>query len=92
MTSSPVATLLYKGPSFAHLIGSGADVSIIKHSVVKAVNGVIRPNESVRAFSGFGTQIVYTIGVCDLIIINVLPTLTLSVVPREVDVINDGML
>lgn len=96
MNNTPIATLLCKqqGLSFSYLIDSGADVSIIKHSVVKALNGIIQPNESVRAFTGFGTQIVHAIGTCDLII--VLPTLTLevcftvvpdNVVPGNIDVI-----
>lgn len=80
--------------SFSYLIDSGADVSIIKHSVVKTLNSAIKPNHNTRAFVGIGSGVVYTIGVCDLII--VLPTLTLDisfvvvpdhVVPGELDLI-----
>lgn len=91
-----MATLLCKNYafSFVYLIDSGADVSLIKHSVVKTLNGNIRQDGQVRAFSGLGSKAVYTIGVCDLII--VLPTLTLEIdfyvvpdftVPGDVDVI-----
>lgn len=80
--------------SITYLIDSGADVSLVKHSIVKAVDGVIKTNRDVRAFAGLGAQIVYTMGVCDLLI--VLPTLTLEieflvvpdhVIPGDIDTI-----
>lgn len=91
-----MATLLCKNsaPSFTYLIDSGADVSIIKQSVVKTLSASIKTDDKVRAFSGFGTQLVYGIGMCD--IITVMPNLTLdisytvvpdSVVPANIDVI-----
>lgn len=69
-------------------------MSIIKHSIVKTLNGNIKPSENVSAFSGLGARIVQTIGVCD--VITVLPTVTLeinfvvvpdSAIPGNIDVI-----
>lgn len=58
------------------------------------MNCTITPNSSARALVGFGTQVVYSIGSCDLII--VLPEITLEisftvvpddVMPSDIDII-----
>lgn len=96
MSTTPIATVLCeeKALSYTYLIDTGAELSIIKHSVVIALDGIIKPSREVRAFVGFGNQFVYPIGVCELIL--VLPTLTLEinfvvvpdkVIPGELDII-----
>lgn len=49
-----------------YLIDGGADISVIKHSTVKFVNSIIKPNDNIRAFLGIAAQAVYTTGLCDL--------------------------
>lgn len=96
METTPIATLLCKqsAPSFSYLIDSGAEESIIKHSVTKTLNATIKTDDKTHVFSGFGSQIVYAVGVCDLI--TVLPMVTLdiryavvpdSVIPDNIDLI-----
>jgi len=81
-------------PSFAYLIDSGADISIIRHSVVNKLDGIINSNIDSFVFSGIGKEIFKSVGRCDLII--VLPKITLeiefmvvpdSVFPDDIDVI-----
>lgn len=90
---TPIATLLCnnRAPLLTYRIDSGADVSVIKNSAVKTLNGVIKPVEKLQAFVGFGNHLVYALGICDLI--TVLPTLTLDIsfmVVRD-DVIPSGL-
>lgn len=77
-----------------YLIDTGAELSIIKHSVVVALDGIIKPSREVRAFVGFGNQIVYPVGVCKLILVLLTITLEINfvvvpdkVIPCELDII-----
>lgn len=73
--------------SFAYLVGSGAEISIVKYSVVNLLDGVIKPECSMRVFTGPGSKVVHTIGACEFIV--VLPAVTLEI---NFMIISDGAI
>lgn len=92
LAATPVATVLCnnKAFKFTYLIDSGADISILSNTAAKKLGVYITPSK--RALSGFGAEIVYSIGTCTVIAI--LPTITLeilftvvpyTVLPHETD-------
>lgn len=96
MSTTPIATVLCeeKALSFTYFIDTGAEVSIIKHFVIIALNGIIKPSRETLSFVGVGNQIVYLIGVCELIFVLTAITLEIDfvvvsdkVIPGELDII-----
>lgn len=79
---------------FCYLIDSGADVSLIKHSVVKVLSARMVLEKNLSTFSGLGSNNIQSLGVCELIV--VLKTVTLeikfvvvpdAVIPCDIDLI-----